>query len=554
MNGLKKSYVVQLEKLYRKKVTALQIINMDLAEAISKISFEINKEVAVIINRRGQILDVCVGDADSIKLTEFKNVREAQSRLCGLRCIHTHPNGSPILSKADLTALQSFRFDLIAAIGVNPESTFSKSKGETCKFADSIQVAYLLPDGINSSQIHHIEQQTTLRCASEENFQEKIQEIEANFSKQHGLIIHSDKEKALLVSLQISGVEDFQTKDSLLELKQLACTAGAEVIGAIVQKRTMPDSATYVGSGKVKDISLKAQETGANLVIIDAELSPRQQKNLEEAVGVKTIDRTELILDIFAQRAQSSEGKLQVELAQLKYLYPKLIGSGLSLSRQGGGGTGGGIATRGPGETKLETDRRRIRDKIKFLENKVDKIKDHRDNQRKSRQNNNLPVLSLVGYTNAGKSTLLNALSGSNVLVENMLFATLDPTVRKIKLADLSTVLLADTVGFIQKLPTNLISAFRATLEEVTYSDIILHVIDASHPSVYEHIATVNEILLELEASDKSVITVINKMDMTNDSAKLKKLMQKVPNPIAISALKRKGLGELLVKIQSLLV
>lgn len=532
---------------------ALQIIQQDLAEAIAKISFEINKEIAVIINRRGQIIDISVGDADSIKLTEFKNIRESQSRLCGLRCIHTHPNGTSALSNADLTALQGFRFDLIAAIGVDPKSTFSKTQGETCKFADSIQIAYLLPDDINTAEPYHIEEQTTIRRLCEEDFQEKIQEIEDNFSKKNDLIIHSDKERALLVSLQASGVEDFQTKDSLLELEQLALTAGAEVITSVVQKKSAPDSGTYIGSGKVREISLQIQETGANLVIVDAELSPRQQKNLEEIFRVKTIDRTELILDIFAQRAQSREGKLQVELAQLKYLYPKLVGSGLSLSRQGGGGTGGGIATRGPGETKLEIDRRRIRDKIKFLETEVDKIKDHRNNQRKLRQNNNLPVLSLVGYTNAGKSTLLNALSGSNVLAENILFATLDPTVRKIKLADFSTVLVADTVGFIQKLPTHLVSAFRATLEEVTHSDIILHVIDANHPSVYDHIDTVNDILLDLESNAKKVITVINKIDSVEDEAKIGELISKVPNPITVSALKRKGLGELLAKIQNLI-
>lgn len=539
---------MQLEKLYKRKVPSNQVIQLELAETIAEISYAINREIAVIVNRRGQILNVSVGDADSIKLTGINNLRESRARLCGLRCIHTHPNGVPDLSKADLTALQAFRFDLIAAIGVNSESTFSKKQGETCKFADSIQVAYLVPTGENA-QVWQIEEVVTLRKLCSVDFEEKIQEIEDNFAKNHKYIVHSDKERAILVSLQLNDVEDFQLKDSLSELAQLAYTAGAEVIDVVLQKKAMPDSSTYLGSGKVKDVALRVQETGANLVIIDAELSPRQQKNLEDTIGVKTIDRTELILDIFAQRAQTREGKLQVELAQLKYLFPKLIGAGLSLSRQGGGGTGGGIATRGPGETKLEIDRRRIRDKIKVLENEVERIKEHRNNQRKLRQSNNLPVISLVGYTNAGKSTLLNALSGSEVLAENKLFATLDPTVRKIKLPDLTTALLSDTVGFIQKLPTHLVSAFRATLEEVTQSDLILHVIDASHPSVYEHIDTVYEILTQLDAEQKPAITVINKVDAVKDAAVLNELAKKVPNPVMISALNKKGLGGLLTKV-----
>jgi GTP-binding protein HflX len=323
-----------------------------------------------------------------------------------------------------------------------------------------------------------------------------------------------------------------------------------EVIDKVIQKRSAPDSGTYIGSGKVKDIALLVQEKAANLVIIDSELSPRQQKNLEDTIGVKTIDRTELILDIFAQRAKTREGKLQVELAQLKYLYPRLVGTGLALSRQGGGGTGGGIATRGPGETKLEIDRRRIRDRIGHLEKAVDEIKTQRNNERKQRQANNIPVAAIVGYTNVGKSTLINALSDSNVLVENKLFATLDPTTRKIKLPDLSTILLTDTVGFIQRLPTSLVAAFRATLEEVTEADIILHVVDPSHPSCTEHIDTVYEILSELEASDKPTITVVNKIDLIEDEAVLNNLYEKVPNPVGISALQRKSFGNLLNKVQ----
>jgi GTP-binding protein HflX len=289
------------------------------------------------------------------------------------------------------------------------------------------------------------------------------------------------------------------------------------------------------------------QEYGANLAIFDQELSPNQQKTIEQVVGVKVIDRTELILDIFAQRAHTKEGKLQVELAQLQYLYPRLVGKGLSLSR-----LGGGIATRGPGETKLEIDRRRIRERINFLENECERIKTHRDTQRRHRNDVNFPVVALTGYTNAGKSTLLNALTKADAFVEDKLFATLDPTTRRAALPDHSFVLFVDTVGFIKKLPTSLIAAFRSTLEEVTVADILLHVVDASHPNVMDQMASVYDVLSELGAIDRPMITVLNKAELVRKED-LRWLVSQVPSPVIISASKRLGLGGLLTRIQEII-
>ncbi len=539
-----------MEKLYRKKLPASQIVSVELAEAVAEISHEINKEVAIIINRRGQIVSITVGEFDGVNIDKFKNTRESQARLCGLRCIHTHPAGSYELSNADLTALSLHRFDAIACIGVDNQGKFSKKQGETVKFADSIQIAFLTA---NNEQ-WHIHEPATVRKTSELDFTELLDEIEKEFTANKALIISDEKERAILVSLQTEGTSESSQKESLFELEQLADTAGAVVIDILVQKKSHPSGATYLGSGKAKELALMVQEKGANLVIVDAELSARQQKTLEEEVRVKTIDRTELILDIFAQRARTREGKLQVELAQLKYLYPRLVGAGLSLSRQGGGGIGGGIATRGPGETKLEIDRRRIKDKINALENEVEEIKGQRAQQRKLREANSIPVVAIVGYTNAGKSTLLNALSNSDVFTENRLFATLDPTTRKIKLHDMSDILLTDTVGFIQRLPTTLVKAFRATLEEVTRADVILHVVDPVHPNFQQHVDTVYDILLELGADKKPIITVINKIDLVKDENLFEMLTEKLPNKVKISALQRKGFGCLLEKIQEILL
>lgn len=334
-----------------------------------------------------------------------------------------------------------------------------------------------------------------------------------------------------------------ETNGTLEELARLAETAGASIVGLVVQRRSRPDPATFVGSGKVEAIRVQVRETGADLVIFDDELSAAQQRNLERRLDTKVLDRTALVLDIFAQRARSREGRLQVELAQMTYLLPRLAGRGVVLSR-----LGGGIGTRGPGETKLEVDRRRIRTRITGLEREIGALRQHRRLQRLARHDAALPVVALIGYTNAGKSSLLNSLTDAEVLIADQLFATLDPTVRKALLPNHRPVLLVDTVGFIQKLPHDLVAAFRATLEEVVEADLLVHVIDGSHPRWAEQTTAVEEVLADLGAAETPRINAINKIDRIPQEA-LRDIEAEIPGAVPISALRRLGLLNLLRKI-----
>ncbi len=345
---------------------------------------------------------------------------------------------------------------------------------------------------------------------------------------------------------------------SLEELAQLARTAGLEVVGQITQRMERPNPATFIGPGKVEELVERVAETAANVVIFDEELSPRHQRELEKALGdgVKILDRTALILDIFAQHAQTREGALQVELAQYEYRLPRLTRAWTHLARQAGGRAGGatgGVGVRGPGETQLETDRRVIRRRIVHLKDELEKVRAHRSRYRARRRREGIPVVSIVGYTNAGKSTLLNALSDAGVLVEDKLFATLDPTTRRVRLPAGRVVLFTDTVGFIQKLPTHLVAAFRATLEEVAESDLLLHVLDVTHPQARRQAEAVLETLEAIGAAGKPMVTALNKVDQLKDSEKARYLAEDLPNPVFISALRGDGLLDLLQKVEDIL-
>jgi GTP-binding protein HflX len=353
-----------------------------------------------------------------------------------------------------------------------------------------------------------------------------------------------EPERAILVSLVLSGTSTQEADDTLRELALLAETAGAVVVNHMVQRRDRPDPALYLGEGKLAELHILVHEEDADLVICDDELSGVQARNIEEKLGVRVIDRTQLILDIFAQRARTKEAQLQVELAQLSYMLPRLIGRREALSR-----LGGGIGTRGPGETKLEVDRRHIRKRMADLNDSIEEVRHHRALQRKSRVESGLPLVALVGYTNAGKSTLLNALTNAGVLAEDKLFATLDPTVRRVTLPDDRTALVSDTVGFIRKLPHELVASFRATLEEAANADLLLHVVDASHPGIVDQMAAVREVLGQLEVDESKVLTVFNKLDAVPSDYQRSRLRIENPGSVAISAATGEGIEDLLSRI-----
>jgi GTP-binding protein HflX len=357
--------------------------------------------------------------------------------------------------------------------------------------------------------------------------------------------LQAPDERALLVGVTIGAEPRARTEATVTELGLLAQSAGATVVGSVIQQRKQRDPATLLGRGKVTDVTRLSREREADLVLFDEELTPAQQRNLEEAVGLKTLDRTQLILDIFAKRARTREGRLQVELAQLDYLLPRLTGAGVMLSR-----LGGGIGTRGPGETKLETDRRRIRQRIQSVKRDIERVRRERRTRREGRRLSTAPVVALVGYTNAGKSTLFNALTAAGTAVSDQLFMTLDPLVRRARVGAGRDVLLVDTVGFIQKLPHQLVAAFRATLEEVVEADLLLHVMDASAEDVEEREAAVNAVLEEIGAGNRPTLQVLNKSDLL-PSARIESLRAARPEAVFVSARGRTGFDALKNRIET---
>ncbi len=485
--GIRESMLAELEKLYDAEFERDQFLPDRLLNILVRFTDQINREMLVYLGRDGAVLEIAIGDIGSIALPEL-HLRRNLDRLSGFRCIHTHPGGDARLSTVDLQALRLLRFDSMCAVGVQD----ARCTGVCAAFLGETEYDKLSILTYGPVKPGRIPQQLWMH-------EIELADARVSAAIAKGGIVE-EAEKAMLISTD--------SEQSLDELAGLAETAGALVITRVLQNRQKPDPATYIGSGKAEELSLTCQALEIDLAIFDDELTGAQKRNLENALGVRVIDRTALILDIFAQHAQSAEGKLQVELAQMKYRLPRLTGQGTELSR-----LGGGIGTRGPGETQLEVDRRRIRKRIDDLERDLKEIKQHRDLRRARREKQGQTVVALVGYTNAGKSTLLNALSGSDVLVEDKLFATLDPVMRNVDLPENRSCLLVDTVGFIRKLPHPLVQAFRSTLEEAIYADLLIVVSDLSSPNYAQQRDTVFEVLNDLGATDCPILEVLNKAD-----------------------------------------
>jgi len=528
IQSIKDRLLNELEELFDVKYDARDLVPVALAQTIARISSEINREISVLINRRGVVVDISIGDSGTVSLPQLDN-RRGETRLSAIRCIHTHPGGNGLLSQVDISTLQKLRLDAMIAVGILEGQITEIYAG--CLSLDQ-EVDVYGPFTLGESRLNYM---YTL-----------IEELDAS-ARADIYKNEETAEKAILVGLETNqnrteSISERDAEDSLAELEELANTAGAVVLDKILQRKQSTDSAYYVGKGKIEELALMCQATDVQLLIFDNELSGAQIRNIEEMTGARVIDRTTLILDIFAQRAISREGKLQVELAQLKYKLPRLTGQGVELSR-----LGGGIGTRGPGEKKLEVDKRHIRRRVTYLEQELKQLEKRRDFMRGNREKNNTPVIAIVGYTNAGKSTLMNKLCGSSVFVEDKLFATLDPSARKLILADGREAVLIDTVGFIRKLPHDLIEAFKSTLEEAAHADILLHVVDASNENAAMQISIVEQLLEELGITSKNTILVLNKQDIVAEGLRIN--VMGYASVCEISAVTGTGTPQLLEKI-----
>ncbi len=521
--GIRDSVLLELESLYETRLSKDVFLSAELCEIMASLTSMIGREIMVYLSRAGSVEEVRVGDDHTVGLTEMRLVRNID-RLSGVRCVHTHPEGSGMLSDVDMGSLSALRLDSMVAIGVRNGKPMELYAGFIGEMIDDERQTILYGPYAHT----RIPDELLLKA---------IQEADDRLNTSYYAINEIEPDRAVLL-----GIESDAGYDSMEELAQLCETAGIKVVARSVQRNRTPDAGTYIGTGKAEEAALLGSAAEADIYVFDDELTAIQMRNLEQILGLPIIDRTMLILDIFAQRAQSREGKLQVELAQLQYRLPRLSGMGRILSRQGSSGVG----MRGPGEKKLEIDRRRIRRRIFELSEDLKEVEKQRSLRRGTRSRNPVPLVALVGYTNAGKSTLLNALSGSDALVEDKLFATLDPLVRKINLPGGTECLVSDTVGFINKLPHDLVNAFQSTLEEVRDADLILHVVDASSPYADVQIRVVEEVLGTLGALDTPSILVYNKTDLLSEKPHEHK------NSICISATKQEGLDRLLERIETI--
>ncbi|HKG47989.1 MAG TPA: GTPase HflX [Pyrinomonadaceae bacterium] len=544
--GLKPNQLRRIEKLYTRRIPPDQIVTPEFARQLGELSHETRRQIGALIDRQGHIQYVMVGDNRRIELPDFKRVRVASGRFRGLRCVHTHLRGEP-LTQDDLTDLALLRLDLMAAIDVDGESGLP----------GLVRAAHLLPlhsgdlDNATTPELYAF-LEPKIPSQLDLDFRALINSLEEEMARNRRTARRAEvRDRTILVGVATGSLAD--AEESMAELAELAASAGVVVQDRIIQRRSAIDPRTVLGRGKLDELIIRALQLGADMLVFDSELSPAQVRSLSEATDLKVIDRSQLILDIFAQRAQSKEGKIQVELAQLKYLLPRLIaGQDSAFSR-----LAGGIGGRGPGETKLETDRRRVRDRINRLEREIEAQRQRRQERRKGRTRQGLPVVSIVGYTNAGKSTLLNALTKSDVHAEQRMFATLDPTSRRLRLPREQEVIINDTVGFIRALPPDLLSAFRATLEEISGSTLLIHAVDVSNPRWVQQVQSVKRILAELKLAEIPSILAFNKADLvdaeTVEAAVRQAQQLDGGETVVISAIKPSTLDALLEKAGAVL-
>ena len=551
-HGLKASQVRQLERLSRRHLPPERLVTQEIARELTGLTHETGRQVGVLVDRRGTVTHVMVGDARSIELPDWGRMRAGMGRLRGLRCLHTHVDAEP-LTRDDLSDLAALRLDAMVAIETRRDGLPGVAR-----------VASLRP-GVANGRDGAIDLMEPAPPAELDlDFREWIAALEEELARQSRTRQVGDGERAILVSIGAGrgpwpreagngsppAARAGNGADLALqveELTELARTAGVEVVDVVTQQRGRPDPRTLLGAGKLEDLVVRAFQHDVDLVIFDQDLSPVQARHLTERLDLRVIDRTQLILDIFAQHARTRDGKLQVELAQLRYLLPRLAQQqDRSLSR-----LAGGIGGRGPGEQKLEIDRRRVRERVARLERELAHLRRERESRRKRRSRRELPVLSIVGYTNAGKSTLLRALTDTEVFVADAMFATLDPTSRRLRFPHDREVIVTDTVGFIRDLPPELVAAFRATLEEISDASLLLHVVDASAPDFERRIAAVREVLRQIGMEATPELLVFNQIDRLEPEAA--RAIAARHGGVPVSALRRHGLTELVARADSML-
>ena len=527
--GLRAGQIQNLERLYQRRLPAEQLLTPELARELAERSFEIKRQIGLIIDRFGAIRHVIVGDDRQIVIPDLSALSLGRSRLRGVRCLHTHLRDEP-LSRDDLSDLSLLRLDMMMALQVTAAGLPGR-----------IDYAFLLPPQGEKEKVELTSVPSVYELAI--NQQEFIRALEAEMERRlaETVDLGDPRERAILISVSNEAREE--AEDSLDELAELARTADLVILDRVLQRSRQINPKYLLGEGKLREVVISALEQGATLLVFDQDLSPSQVRSISEVTELKIIDRTQLILDIFARRAHTRDGKVQVELAQLKYLMPRLIGKGLVLSR-----LMGGIGGRGPGETKLEVDRRRIRDRITRLEKQLEELSKGRFQRRQKRIRAGVPIISIVGYTNAGKSTLLNALTQSEIFTEDLLFATLDTSSRRLRFPMEREVIITDTVGFIRRLPKSLIGAFKSTLEELEDADLLLHVVDLSHPRFAEHITAVEAILDELELGQIPRLLVFNKVDRVPPDEVVPLCRRYAGLPV--SARDRKSFGPLLAELE----